>query len=54
MMGFIVRALWREGYGGEVKKVDNEMLGMGLMDEEEIDRVVRANALKEPLPYVHY
>jgi hypothetical protein len=54
MMGFIVRALWGEGYGGKFKMVDSEMLGIGLMDEEEIDHVARADALKEPFPYVQH
>ena len=41
MFGFIKRAIWGEGYGGEFPKVDNEMLGISMMSEKEIKELVK-------------
>ena len=41
MFGFIKRAIWGEGYGGEFTKVDNELLGISMMSEREIEQLVK-------------
>ena len=41
LYGFIKRAIWGRGYGGEFTKVDNEMLGLGIMSEEEVQSLVK-------------
>ena len=41
LFGFIFRAIWGEGYGGEFKKVDNEWLGIDLMSEADIEATVK-------------
>jgi NAD(P)-dependent dehydrogenase (short-subunit alcohol dehydrogenase family) len=41
MLGFIKRAIWGEGYGGEFTKVDNELLGISMMSEKEIEELVK-------------
>jgi hypothetical protein len=35
------RAVWGEGYGCEFDKVDNDLLGIRMMNEKEIEGVVR-------------
>jgi hypothetical protein len=42
MFGFLKRAIWGEGYGGEFTKVDNELLGIRMMSEKEIAELVKA------------
>jgi NmrA-like family len=41
MFGFAKRAVWGEGYGGEFTKVDNELLGISMMSEKEIEQLVK-------------
>jgi hypothetical protein len=41
MFGFIKKAIWGEGYGGEFTKVDNELLGISMMSEREIEQLVK-------------
>jgi hypothetical protein len=41
MYGFIKRAIWGEGYGCLFERVDNGVLGIGMMGEEEIRALVR-------------
>jgi uncharacterized protein YbjT (DUF2867 family) len=41
MFGFLKRAVWGEGYGGEFTKVDNEWLGISMMSEKEIEELVK-------------
>lgn len=41
MFGFAKRAIWGEGYGGEFTKVDNELLGISMMNEKEIEELVK-------------
>jgi hypothetical protein len=41
MFGFVKRAIWGEGYGGEFTKVDNELLGISMMSEREIEQLVK-------------
>jgi uncharacterized protein YbjT (DUF2867 family) len=41
MFGFIKRAVWGEGYGGVFAKADNELLGIEMMSEQELQAVVR-------------
>ena len=46
MFGFLKNAMFREGYGGEFKTTDNELLGIKMMDEKEIEAVVTENVSK--------
>ena len=41
MYGFLKRAVWGEGYGGEFTEVDNELLGIKMMSEKELEDVVK-------------
>lgn len=41
MFGFIKRAIWGDGYGGVFVKVDNELLGIDMMSEQELQAVAR-------------
>jgi hypothetical protein len=41
MYGFLKRAVWGEGYGGYFGQVDNELLGIGMMNEREIEELVK-------------
>ena len=41
MFGFIKRIIWGGKYGGEFKKVDNDLLGIRMMTEEEIEASVK-------------
>ena len=43
MFGFIKRSIWGEGYGGEFKNVDNDLLGISMMTEKEIEMLVKEN-----------
>lgn len=43
MVSFIVRAMYAEGYGGKFERVDNEMLGLGLIGDKEIEELVAEN-----------
>ncbi|GAB1193923.1 hypothetical protein APSETT444_003160 [Aspergillus pseudonomiae] len=42
IVGLLCRAVFAEGYGGELKEVDNELLGLGLKTEAELEEVVKA------------
>ena len=39
--GFIKASIWGEGYGAHFPEVDNELLGLGQMDEWEVEALVR-------------
>ncbi|OBT92174.1 hypothetical protein VE01_10054 [Pseudogymnoascus verrucosus] len=41
-MGFLMRAVFGEGYGGEFEEVDNEMLGIPLKTDDELEGLVGA------------
>ncbi|KAL4967590.1 aromatic alcohol reductase [Aspergillus stella-maris] len=41
LMGLFVMAVFGEGYGGCFERVDNDMLGVGGLDEEGLEGVVR-------------
>lgn len=41
-LGFLCRALFGEGYGGEFQNVDNELLGMGFKTDADLEELVRA------------
>ncbi|OBT68696.1 hypothetical protein VE03_01820 [Pseudogymnoascus sp. 23342-1-I1] len=49
LMGFLIRAVFAEGYGGEFVEVDNELLGIPLKTEAELEELVGA-ALAAVLP----
>lgn len=40
MLGFIVTTAWGEGFGGRFEQTDNELLGIPLMSDEEVQAVV--------------
>ncbi|KAF7587214.1 hypothetical protein BBP40_007551 [Aspergillus hancockii] len=42
VLGFLCRAVFAEGYGGEFKSVDNELLGLGFKTEAELEEVIKA------------
>ncbi|OGM48660.1 oxidoreductase CipA-like protein [Aspergillus bombycis] len=42
IVGLLCRAVFAEGYGGEFKKVDNELLGLGFKTEADLEEVVKA------------
>ncbi|KNG80512.1 oxidoreductase CipA-like protein [Aspergillus nomiae NRRL 13137] len=42
IVGLLCRAVFAEGYGGEFKEVDNELLGLGLKTEAGLEEVVKA------------
>lgn len=39
---FLFRAIFGQGYGGELTKVDNELLGVEMMSAEEVKKLVEA------------
>ncbi|KAE8379007.1 hypothetical protein BDV26DRAFT_260416 [Aspergillus bertholletiae] len=41
VVGLLCRAVFAEGYGGEFKDVDNELLGLGFKTEAELEAVVK-------------
>lgn len=41
-MGFLCRAIFGEGYGGEFQNVDNELLGIGFKTDADLEELVRA------------
>lgn len=41
-LGFLCRAIFGEGYGGEFENVDNELLGIGFKTDAELGELVRA------------
>ncbi|KFY64888.1 hypothetical protein V496_02963 [Pseudogymnoascus sp. VKM F-4515 (FW-2607)] len=49
LMGFLIRAVFAEGYGGEFEEVDNELLGIPLKTDAELEELVGA-ALATVLP----
>ena len=40
-MGFLMSAIFREGYGGHFQKLDNELFGILQMDESDIVEMIR-------------
>ena len=46
MYDFLYRAIFGEGYGGEFTKVDNELLGVKMMSDEEVKKLVEAYVVK--------
>ena len=45
VIGFLQRAVWGEGYGGDFSKDnDNELLGLKELSEEEVEDIVRSRA----------
>ncbi|KAL4865766.1 hypothetical protein BDV12DRAFT_210926 [Aspergillus spectabilis] len=40
-MGFFSRAVFAEGYGGEFQQVDNELLGLGLKTDADLEIILR-------------
>jgi len=40
-LGFLARAVFGEGYGGEFGRVDNEELGLGFGSEDELEELVK-------------
>jgi len=41
-IGFLARAIWAEGYGGDFSgRLDNELFGIGEMSEGELEDVIR-------------
>ena len=42
MYDFIFRAIYGDGYGGKLSKVDNELLGVKMMSDEEVKELVEA------------
>lgn len=42
LMGFLIRAVFAEGYGGEFEEVDNELLGIPLKTDAELEELVGA------------
>ncbi|MCJ1312671.1 hypothetical protein MMC25_006347 [Agyrium rufum] len=47
MIGFLMSAIFREGYGGYFEHVDNELLGITEMKESEIVELIRGIARKQ-------
>jgi uncharacterized protein YbjT (DUF2867 family) len=43
---FLFRAIWGEGYGGVLEKVDNDLLGVKMMSENEIKKLVEGYVQK--------
>lgn len=41
-MGFLMRAVFGDGYGGEFEEVDNEMLGIPLKTDKELEEMIGA------------
>ncbi|KAF7624917.1 putative oxidoreductase CipA-like protein [Aspergillus flavus] len=41
IVGLLCRAVFAEGYGGEFKNVDNELLGLGFKTEADLEEVVK-------------
>ncbi|KAE8358922.1 hypothetical protein BDV27DRAFT_136908 [Aspergillus caelatus] len=41
IVGLVCRAVFAEGYGGEFKNVDNELLGLGFKTEADLEEVVK-------------
>ena len=46
MLGFIINAIFRKGYGSEFEHTDNELLGIKMMNEKELEAVVAENVSK--------
>jgi hypothetical protein len=42
----VFRAIFGENYGGELTKVDNELLGVKMMSDEEVKKLVEGYAEK--------
>ena len=42
VFGFIKRAVWGEGFGGEFKKTDNELLGVEGLSEKDIAGLIKS------------
>ncbi|KAB8070609.1 hypothetical protein BDV29DRAFT_197889 [Aspergillus leporis] len=42
IMGFLIRAVFAEGYGGEFKDVDNELLGIEIKTDAELEELVKS------------
>ena len=42
MYNFLFRAIWGKGYGGEFTKTDNELLGVKMMDGDEVKTLVES------------
>ncbi|KAL3480538.1 hypothetical protein BJX99DRAFT_244275 [Aspergillus californicus] len=40
-MGFFCRSVFAEGHGGEFKQVDNEMLGLGMKGDADLEVILR-------------
>lgn len=40
-VGFFFRSVLAEGYGGEFKNVDNELLGLGFKTDDDLDEMVK-------------
>jgi uncharacterized protein YbjT (DUF2867 family) len=49
MLGFIVAAAWGEGFGGQLDETDNELLGIPVMTEAEVQAVVNRVAKEGPV-----
>ncbi|KAE8384329.1 hypothetical protein ETB97_009561 [Aspergillus alliaceus] len=49
MVGFLVRAIFAEGYGGELENVDNELLGLGMRTEADLEELVKGVVVGEGL-----
>lgn len=41
-LGFLCRAVFGEGYGGDFQNVDNELLGIGFKTDADLEELVRA------------
>jgi uncharacterized protein YbjT (DUF2867 family) len=41
-LGFLIRAAFGEGYGGEFQHVDNELIGVGFQTEADLEKMVDA------------
>ncbi|KAL2831614.1 hypothetical protein BJY01DRAFT_108079 [Aspergillus pseudoustus] len=41
LMGFYCRSVFAEGYGGEFKRVDNKMLGLGYKSDADLEIILR-------------
>jgi uncharacterized protein YbjT (DUF2867 family) len=46
MYDFLFRAVFGEGYGGELTKVDNELLGIKMMSDKEVKELVASYVVK--------
>ncbi|KFY26669.1 hypothetical protein V493_03940 [Pseudogymnoascus sp. VKM F-4281 (FW-2241)] len=47
-MGFLISAVFAEGYGGEFEEVDNQLLGIPLKSDAELEELVGAALAKSP------